>query len=97
MGIIHDLTPATTAAAAAAIYTDSRQDVQPTEEGRDEMEDLEHTGSCFPGLCILHLQVKPRWLLFDYHSLLASLLLPSGCRILLRDRIPCYMGTESWA
>ena len=81
MGINHDLTPATTAAAAAAIYTASRQVVQPTEEGRDEMEDLEHTSSCIPGLCILHLQAQPRWLLFDYHSLLASLLLPSGCRI----------------
>ena len=74
MGIIHDLNPATTAAAAAAIYRDSRQAAQPTEEGRDEMESLEHTGSYIPGLCILHLQVQPRWLLFDYHSLLASLL-----------------------
>ena len=57
----HDLTPA----AAAATYTTSSQVVQHTGEGRDEMEDLERTSSCIPGLCILHLQVQPRWLLFD--------------------------------
>ena len=46
-----DLTTAAAAVAATTTYATSSQVDQHTGEGRDEMEDLERTSSCIPGLC----------------------------------------------